>query len=71
MIRRTKVLGEESIGDLKVTYETIDGFTADNGMVVSAIGTQYTDRKKEVYLEKHSEMKLGLVKGNVNKVDFI
>lgn len=51
-----------------MTYETIDGFTADKGMTVSAIGTQYTVRKKgEVHLEKHKEMKLGIVKGVVSK----
>ena len=43
--------GEDTIGDLKVTYQVIDGFTPDKGMVVSAIGTQYTDRKREVFLE--------------------
>ena len=39
MLRRIKIEGEETVGDLKVTYEAIDGFTADKGMVVSAIGT--------------------------------
>ena len=38
LIRRRKVPNEDSIGDLKVTYETIDGFTAEKGMEVSAIG---------------------------------
>ena len=51
LIRRSKVQGEDSIGDLKVTYQVIDGFTPEKGMVVSAIGTQYTDRKREVFLE--------------------
>ena len=38
MIRRSKVEGEDSIGDLKVTYETINGFCAEENMNVSAIG---------------------------------
>ena len=39
LIRRRRVQNEDSVGDLKVTYETIDGFTAEKGMEVSAIGT--------------------------------
>ena len=45
-------MNEDSIGDLKVTYETIDGFTEGKGMEVSAIGKQYTNKRlKQVIIE--------------------
>ena len=64
--------GEDTVGDVQVTYESIDGFGADKGMTVSAIGTQYTEKKKaEIFLEKYKELKFCLVKGIVSKFDFI
>ena len=64
--------GQDTVGDLKVTYEVINGFTADEQLEVTAAGKQYTDKRAGiVYLEKHSELETTLVKGKMAKFDLV
>ena len=72
LIRRRKVPSQDSIGDLKVTYEVINGFSADGQLEVSAAGRQYTDKRTgTVRLEKHPELETTLVRGKMAKFDLV